>query len=136
MRDRLIDLILKCEKENDVLACYYERPKHIQAAEIIADHLLANGVIVPPCKVGDTVWIRWGIHESTKKIYPVKVYALRYDTKKNNMRLCVEANFEITDYGRRFNHHYIGTFPWDSVGKTVFLSREEAEQALKGEHNG
>ena len=81
------------------------------------------------------MWIRWGIHESTKKIYPVKVYALRYDTKKNNMRLCVEANFEITDYGGRFNHHYIGTFPWDSVGKTVFLTREEAEQALKGEHN-
>ena len=118
MRDRLIKLI------KDIVHPYF--------AETLADHLLANGVIVPPCRVGDTVWIRWGLHESTKKIYPVKVYALRYDTKKNNMRLCVEANFEITDYGGRFNHHYIGTFPWNSVGKTVFLTCEEAEQALKG----
>ena len=23
---------------------------------VIADHLLANGVLVPPCKVGDTLW--------------------------------------------------------------------------------
>lgn len=118
MRDRLIELI------NDVV--------HHCHAGALADYLIENGVIVPPCKVGDIVWIRWGIHESTKKIYPVKVYALRYDTKKNNMRLCVEANFEITDYGGCFNHHYIGTFPWNSVGKTVFLTREEAEQALKG----
>ena len=25
--------------------------------DAIADHLLENGVIVPPCKVGDTVWL-------------------------------------------------------------------------------
>lgn len=31
MLDRLIELILKCDKENDVLACYHERPKSIQA---------------------------------------------------------------------------------------------------------
>lgn len=135
MRDRLIELLEEADakvgeyiRENDHMDFV---PTRAELHGVEADHLLANGVIVPPCKVGDTVWIRWGIHESTKKIYPVKVYALRYDTKKNNMRLCVEANFEITDYGRRFNHHYIGTFPWDSVGKTVFLTREEAEQALK-----
>lgn len=28
----------------------------------LADHLLANGVIVPPCKVGDTVYYSTGIH--------------------------------------------------------------------------
>ena len=140
MREKLIELIAEgrelCEQiqcEGCTRSC---KGLNDCIAKVQADHLLANGVIVPPCKVGDTVWIRWGIHESTKKIYPVKVYALRYDTKKNNMRLCVEANFEITDYGGRFNHHYIGTFPWDSVGKTVFLTREEAEQALKGEHHG
>ena len=110
---------------------YYE--KAIVRLQELENEIEQGKLIELPCKVGDTVWIRWGIHESTKKIYPVKVYALRYDTKKNNMRLCVEANFEITDYGGRFNHHYIGTFPWDSVGKTVFLTREEAEQALKGE---
>lgn len=41
-RDRLIELI-----QNAVNGC----ARHW--AEIIADYLLANGVIVPPCKVGD-----------------------------------------------------------------------------------
>jgi hypothetical protein len=131
MRDRLIELCREAQAKY-----LEEEPPVGDFGAYLADRLLANGVIVPPCKVGDTLWIRWGIHESTKKIYPVKVYALRYDTKKNNMRLCVEANFEITDYGGLFHHHYIGTFPWSSVGKTVFLTKEEAEQALKGDPNG
>ncbi len=41
MRDKLIELI----KE------YVPRPK----ADALVIHLLANGVIVPPCKVGDTI---------------------------------------------------------------------------------
>lgn len=45
MRDRLIKLI-----QDAVKGC----AKHW--AEIIADYLLENGVIVPPCKVGDTVY--------------------------------------------------------------------------------
>jgi hypothetical protein len=45
MRERLIELIM-----NAVGGC----ARHW--AEVIADHLLANGVIVPPFVVGDTVW--------------------------------------------------------------------------------
>lgn len=41
-RERLIEMVLDCDKENDVLSCYNERPKRIQAAEIIADHILAR----------------------------------------------------------------------------------------------
>lgn len=43
MRDRLIDKIMECDKDNDVLNCFRERPRRRQAAEIIADYLLANG---------------------------------------------------------------------------------------------
>lgn len=46
MRDRLIELI-----QNSVGGC----ARHW--AQIIADHLLANGIIVPPCKVGDTLYV-------------------------------------------------------------------------------
>lgn len=118
MRDRLIDLIHDSDLSLDSVR--------------LADHLLANGVIVSPCKVGDTLWIRWSLSEGHKKdIYPVKVYALRFDTKKNNMRVCVEGHFKITAYGGRYTHYYNGTFAWNSVGKTVFLTREEAEKALE-----
>ncbi len=58
MRDRLIELL----EEADNL--YFERLRDAESASEIlkiiksvyeryADHLLANGVIVPPCKVGD-----------------------------------------------------------------------------------
>jgi hypothetical protein len=121
-RERLIELLGEC-RHIDGLG--------MELAEKQADCLLANGVIVPPCKVGDTVWVRWSYTNAVKKnIYPVKVYALRFDTKKNNMRICVEGQFEITAYGGSFTHYYCGTFSWDSVGKTVFLAREEAEKAL------
>lgn len=103
----------------------------------IADHLLANGVIVPPCKVGHTLWVRWSPSRGHKEsVYPVKVYALRYDTKKNNMRVCVEGKFDITAYGGHYTHYYNATFAWNNIGKTVFLSREEAEKALKERSKG
>jgi hypothetical protein len=122
MRNRLIDLL----QENSYLDVLND--EHWLLA---AEQLLANGVIVPPCKVGDTLWVRWSLSEGHKKdIYPVKVYALRFDTKKNNMRVCVEGHFKITAYGGGYTHYYNGTFAWNSVGKTVFLTKEEAETAL------
>jgi hypothetical protein len=127
MRDRLIRLIAEANQKSIEAKPWTPR----QAIEIITDHLLANGVIVPPCKVGDTLWVRWSLSEGHKKdIYPVKVYALRFDTKKNNMRVCVEGHFKITAYGGSYTHYYNGTFAWNSVGKTVFLTKEEAEKAL------
>ena len=55
MRDRLIKLILN----TPVLkfpSGSRAQGKTYQTAQNVADHLLANGVIVPPCKVGDTVY--------------------------------------------------------------------------------
>ena len=43
MRDRLIELLIEGHKQY----LFYDQ---------IADYLLANGVIAPPCKVGDTVY--------------------------------------------------------------------------------
>ena len=45
MRDRLVELI-----QDSVQGCARNW------AEVIADYLLANGVIVLPCKVGETVY--------------------------------------------------------------------------------
>lgn len=123
MRDRLIELLIKSGVTWNPGG--------------VADCLLENGVIVPPCRVGDTLWVRWSISRGHKEnIYPVKVYALRFDTKKNNMRICVEGHFEITAYGGNYTHYYNGTFAWNSVGKTVFLTREQAEKALAEVANG
>ena len=52
MRDRLIELIRQscCV---DVWNYHTDDFKEPNPIETLADHLLANGVIVPPCKVGD-----------------------------------------------------------------------------------
>lgn len=101
MRDRLIELL------GDYLY-----------SEQIADHLIANGVILPPCKVGDKVWLI------------------------NNPR-----EYEV------LNFHWTGQILWATLilieeptimreiqtthfGKTVFLTEQEAREALRKEDEG
>ena len=48
MRDRLIELTKASLIRHIDKSC--------KLAENIADDLLANGVIVPPCKIRDTIW--------------------------------------------------------------------------------
>lgn len=104
MRNRLIELI-----QNSVNGC----ARHW--AEIIADYLLANGVIVPPCKVGDTVYV-----VTSYLISEYKITEIAFDDLF--MRFFCE-NEEYAIECRRF------MFFDERFGKTVFLTREEAEQA-------
>ena len=101
-RERLIELIGKSSMWN-----LQSQPLLI---EQIADSLLANGVIVPPCKVGDVVYdIHYG------KVFGGKVRML-------NM---FDDCFTFVASGGRY-------YEDDDIGKTVFLTKEEAEQALGG----
>ena len=67
----------------------------------LADYLIVNGVIVPPCKVGDTVYETDGI-----RIYESTIKQVIYDT--NSIAFDARA-----------------------IGTSIFLTREEAEKALK-----
>ena len=93
MRDRLIELLDECRCMEGIGAELIEKQ---------ADHLLANGVIVPPCKVGDII------------------YALTYD-RKYYMPLKVTRRESLV----RWMDEY-------QFGNTLFVTRKEAEQALKG----
>lgn len=105
-RDRLIDLIIK-----SVDGCARNW------AETIADYLLANGVIVPPCKVGDKVYVPSGDEEfDWVDEYKVKYF---YCSSKGIDRLYIECG----TMGNNFR-------PKD-INKTVFFTREEAERALE-----
>ena len=98
----------------------------------LADYLLENGVIVPPCKVGDMVY---EVKES-KKIVKGKVESIHQNLVGNDKgRWIVTSWFD--DYyadskkaGFECGTHLYSTF--DDFDKTVFLTREAAEQALKG----
>ncbi len=90
-----------------------EMPKDC-VPRLIADHLLANGVIVPPCKVGDVVYIT----TPGGKIYETTVIAI-------SIRGNLETRMSFLCPGTLLFHD-------TDIGKTVFLAREEAEQALTG----
>ena len=89
----------------------------------LADYLIANGVIVPPCKTGDTVWTienPW-----TGKLLKKPIEAYFNGVKKFSHGLYVNALFDT----RKIN----GTRDYEinRIGKIIFFTREEAEKALK-----
>lgn len=104
-RKRLIELIERAEEKfaKYTLHSVHDDNKEIpKREEMIADELLENGVIVPPCKVGDTVYQA----DTAGRIYEIKVKGIIYDTD-----------------GVAFDDR--------AIGKTVFLTKEEAEKALE-----
>lgn len=84
-------------------------------SEDIADFLLANGVIVPPCKVGDKVY---QIKPSLRERYAIIEWSIRYVE-------CYAAEIHFCDFPYT---HFAFT---NDIGKTVFFTREEAESALE-----
>ena len=104
MRDRLIEILSK--------PIY---PKEgVNLAEVIADYLLDNGVIVPPCKVGDTVY---SIVEGIDLVLVGEVYEYVVGREHFVFRSTRKGYFTLD-------------FTESDIGKTVFLTREEAEKAL------
>lgn len=78
--------------------------------DYVSEYLTANGVIVPPCKVGQTVWfIR------SEKIIETKVDKIVLKYGGLYLLLSCNSIYETT---------------CRSIGKTVFLTREDAEKAL------
>ena len=116
-RDRLIELIVTAENEIFRAFPYTNSTKRI---EIVADYLLENGVIVPPCCIGDTVY---EIRENGKN----PISGRRFDRCITTVQMLdCAAIRKSTLYAKE--KRYAKN---DSVrlGKTVFLTREEAEKA-------
>ena len=76
-------------------------------AEVYADHLLANGVIVPPVKVGQTV------------------YEFDYDFESESFEV-VQSSVRGFEVSTTYNFHHL-----ENCHKTLYLSREDAEKALE-----
>lgn len=90
-------------------------------ASLIADKLLAEGVIVPPCKVGDTVYMPsiW-----YKQVHSYIVVEINLGAGNNNAVV-------LDEYVGGFILHRSQAVYFNQFGKTVFLTREEAKKALE-----
>lgn len=115
-RDRLIELI--CDKIQDGHCIGYCNYPPCNQCKDLADYLIANGVIVPPCKVGDKLYEI----TSRKTISEYQVTAIHIEL------FGIFVDWKIT---QGFVDRYISDMPAGEIGKTVFLTREEAENALK-----
>lgn len=119
-RERLVELLLESEpiKERDLDDGWGDNE-----ISDIAEHLLENSVIVPSLKLGDKVWIIDRCYG-----YKTKSYEVSYikHIKDYNGQLCY---YSAIPFGKP-----ISSIDFDDrdIGKTVFLTKEQAEKALKG----
>ena len=114
MLDRLIELI-----QNSVNGC----ARHW--AEIIAKYLLANGAIVPPINVGDTVYVDMFLNGASE---PYTIVGIRV-TKGRGKSIFQFVAWRDGEVPMFRGDSYI--FFAREIGRTVFLTREAAEQAFK-----
>lgn len=89
-----------------------------QPASELANHLLENGVILPPIKVGQSIWTAEPFKDNIIREGWITVIMV----DKNGF-----CGFWV-DFGEiPLSAEYMDI----DVGETVFLTREEAEEALK-----
>lgn len=124
MRDRLVELLQNAP-------CDYEGNRGVGT---IADHLIANGVILPPCKVGDTVYC-FDTIVSDKMCKNCNYYyeggmgdipCCNKGKCGNRAVECIEIKEILVTEKDLYWWLYMNDF-----GKTVFLTKEQAEQKLK-----
>ena len=121
-RERLIELLNKQSCPSPLLCDKNCKYAHLEScyADRVADHLIANKCHSLPCDIGDTVYTNcsmqgWYFREKDKP-YAAKIVFIGLNGVDNFMNV---------DFG---NGHMM-QFPFSEIGKTVFLTEEEA---LKG----
>lgn len=102
-------------------------PEYIEA---LAEHLEASGVLLPPVSVRQSVY---HFSRDLGAVFPYFVESLNIGSLgKNKTYWNYEANCHDEETDELLDEI---DFELDDIGKTVFLTREEAEQALKGAEN-
>lgn len=119
-RDKLIYLIINADTYDsyECKLCTKDGACDCCFAEKLADRILADGWIRPPCEIEDEVWIVQKYPWKDPEILRGKVSQLMQKSDKTwKIRISTEKSFR-----------YITV---DQFGKDVFFSLEEAEKDIK-----
>ena len=116
MRDRLIELLNDYCVDADLGS--WEK-------EALADYLLNSGIIAPPCKVGQTIYKPIITSKGEPAIWEIIVTTISIDIGENG----VDPNSYVIGHLKRT--HCGEDADFCDFGKTVFLTRKEAEKALE-----
>lgn len=109
MRKKFIELIIEAKKTD---------PETGSFTEYLTDYFLANGGIILPCKFQQKVYVLPTIANGLDRITEMKCIGFIMSCDNYNANL-------VTDKNKLYQPCF-GDF-----GKTVFLTKEEAEQALR-----
>lgn len=124
MREYLIKLV--CEGTAKAETCNL----HLECASakgdcgfctIMADYLIANGVIVFPCKIGDIVYFIYETCDEDGKEYKTIDTGIVHGFSKDKTGTWVFCRYES---GLSYHHKA------EDFGETLFFARENAEKAL------
>lgn len=118
MKERLIELIRSVPITDKTY------PEYIEA---VADKLIDNDVIVPPCKVGKTLYFLYNRPYADKPDLTPRIYKTTdwyFEVDKTGI---VINTSDIHSFNKQYDYY---------LGKTVFLTQEEAEKALERSENG
>lgn len=123
MREKLIELLkdYHCHPEKtctfDCYNCDYDEMGICDCFSKEADYLLKNAVVVLPCKVGDKVHL-----VSDGKCKEIEI---------ENIHQWVSGQWKLDGWHGKGKYREGYELGIDDFGKTVFLTHEEAEKALK-----
>lgn len=109
---------LECANQYEQISMWLKELKSYKDLE-------EQGLLVRlPCKVGDMVWDNVFGHPVS---YEINAFSYGYCDSY------VEPNIEdeIIFYYENYNGSITGAFPMSEIGKTVFLTREEAENKFE-----
>lgn len=139
MRDRLVELFkdfaFKCvepcdkriKQSENIIVVNCETCKKEQ----LADYLLANGVIVPPCKVGQTVYVIYRQKVIDGKVCLIRPFISEKETVFKGNIVCVVDNIFRDDGSKEKIELYVVFEKPYGIERIAYLTKEEAEQALR-----
>lgn len=117
MRDKLIEILREPIPVIGGCDVVGESRMSIVDAERYADRLLANGVVILPFEIGDLAYV---IQDGG--VEPARIKSQYYVSKKRKTNI----------FARSLDGERDWLFDLGDVDKTIFASRYDAEQALKG----
>lgn len=127
-RERLIELLNNAKKyATNPMLLYLNivEATDVSYEGLQADYLLKNGVIVLPIKVEQTVYYIFDgfIEPCTVEV----IFLSDYEDKDGNCTYKADIHFDRADCPYTEAEIY-----FTDIGKTIFLTKQEAEKALKG----
>lgn len=119
-RERMVELLGGYYEETGINIVHYFTDEE---SEMLADYILSDGWIRPPCMVGDTVFVLTS--DSITGFEKSRVKRMLLKNLQDGLTIKIIVPCVCDDWGGAVREFYPEDF-----GKTVFLTPEAAEKAL------